>query len=64
MSAFSVQLPGKDFAGFDPAVHTGQEITVTGMLQNSAAVQSSTLFWTVVVREPQDVCLKPDTMCP
>ena len=61
---FSVQLPSRGFAGFDPDKHANQEITVTGMLQNSAAQASGTLFWTVVVRDAQDVCLKPAAQCP
>lgn len=61
---FNVQFPGKGVGGFDPAVHAGQEVTITGMLQNSVSRSGKTLFWTVVVRDQTDVCLQPRAMCP
>jgi len=61
---FNVQFPGKGVGGFDPAIHAGQEVTITGMLQNSVSRSGKTLFWTVVVRDQTDVCLQPRAMCP
>lgn len=61
---FNVQFPGKGVGGFDPALHAGQEVTITGMLQNSVSRSGKTLFWTVVVRDQTDVCLLPKAMCP
>lgn len=61
---FSVQFPGKGVGGFDPAMQAGQEVTITGMLQNSVSRSGKTLFWTVVVRDQTDVCLQPRAMCP
>lgn len=60
---FNVQLPGKGVGGFDPAMQAGQEVTITGMLQNSVSRSGKTLFWTVVVRDQSDICLKPRAMC-
>ncbi|MFO0578648.1 MAG: hypothetical protein U1A78_31990 [Polyangia bacterium] len=64
----SVALPGKGFGGFDPDKHarasTPTEATFTGMLQNGASKSGKTLFWTVVLREATDVCLKPKAQCP
>lgn len=64
----SVALPGKGFGGFDPDKHarasTPTEATFTGMLQNGSSKSGKTLFWTVVLREANDVCLKPRAMCP
>lgn len=60
---FSVQLPGKGFAGFDPALLAGTEATFVGMLQNGASKSGKTLFWTVVVRDAGDVCLLPKAQC-
>ena len=60
---FSVQFPGKGVGGFDPMVHAGTEVTITGMLQNSVSRSGKTLFWTVVVRDQSDICLKPRAMC-
>lgn len=63
----SVQLPGKGFGGFDPDKHaratTPTEATFTGMLQNGSSKTGKTLFWTVVLRETTDVCLKPKAQC-
>jgi hypothetical protein len=61
---FSVQLPGKGFAGFDPLAMAGQQATFTGMLQNSASKSGKTLYWTVTVRNTSDVCLLPSAQCP
>ena len=61
---FSVQLPGKGFAGFDPGALAGQPATFTGMLQNSASKSGKTLYWTVTVRNANDVCLLPKAQCP
>ena len=60
---FSVQMPGKGFAGFDPLVAAGQSGTFTGMLMNSASKSGKTLYWTVAVRTASDVCLTPRTGC-
>jgi hypothetical protein len=60
---FNVQFSGKGVAGFDPAMHAGREVTMTGMLQNSVSKSGKTVFWTVVVREESDVCLQPRAMC-
>lgn len=64
----NVQLPGKGFGGFDPATHaratTPTEATFVGMLQNGASKSGKTLFWTAVVRDASDVCLKPKAQCP
>lgn len=54
---FSVQLPGRGFAGFDPDAQKGRDITVTGMLQNSASATGALLFWTIAVRDAQDLAL-------
>lgn len=61
---FNVQFPGKGVGGFDPAMQAGQEVTITGMLQNSVSRSGKTLFWTVVVRDQSDICLQPRAMCP
>jgi hypothetical protein len=61
---FNVQFSGKGVAGFDPAVQAGQEMTITGMLQNGVSKSGKTIFWTVVVREESDVCLQPRANCP
>lgn len=61
---FNVQFSGKGVGGFDPAVHAGKEVTMTGMLQNSVSKSGKTVFWTVVVREESDVCLQPRASCP
>jgi len=60
---FSVQFPGKGTNGFDPMLHKGKEVTLTGMLQNSVSKSGKTLFWTVVVRDPSDVCIGPRATC-
>lgn len=60
---FNVQFPGKGVGGFDPAMHAGQEVTITGMLQNSVSRSGKTLFWTVVVRDQTDLCLQPRANC-
>ena len=62
-SYFSVQLPGKGFAGIDPTQLAGQPATFTGMLQNSASRSGKTLYWTVSVRNKDDVCLLPREQC-
>ena len=59
---FSVQLPSRGFAGVDPDMQAGKEVTITGMLRNSAASES-TLFWTLVVRDAQDVCFGGPAQC-
>lgn len=61
---FNVQFSGKGVGGFDPAIHAGKEVTMTGMLQNSVSKSGKTVFWTVVVREEGDVCLQPRASCP
>lgn len=61
---FSVQFPGKGVGDFDPAIQAGKEVTITGMLQNSASKSGKTLYWTVSVRDQTDVCLLPRAMCP
>lgn len=61
---FSVQFPGKGVGGFDPATQAGKEVTITGMLQNSASKSGKTLYWTVSVRDQTDVCLQPRATCP
>lgn len=61
---FSVQFPGKGVGNFDPAIQAGKEVTITGMLQNSASKSGKTLYWTVSVRDQTDVCLLPRAMCP
>lgn len=61
---FSVQLPGKGFAGFDPLKLAGTEASFVGMLMNSASKSGKTLYWTVAVRTASDVCLTPRTGCP
>lgn len=53
--AFAVELPGQGFGGVDWTKRQGQRLTVTGMLQNSASKSGSTLFWTVLVRQPTDI---------
>lgn len=63
-SYFSVQVPGKGFAGFDPLVMAGREATFVGMLQNGVSTSGKTLFWTVGVRNTDDVCLLPKAQCP
>jgi len=60
---FSVQFPGKGVAGFDPSTQAGKEVTITGMLQNSASKSGKTLYWTVAVRDESDVCLLPRAQC-
>ena len=60
---FSVQLPGKGFAGLDPLKLAGTEATFVGMLMNSASKSGKTLYWTVAVRTASDVCLTPRTGC-
>ena len=61
---FSVQMPGKGFASFDPLTMAGQQASFVGMLQNSASKSGKTLFWTVTVRSTNDVCLLPKAQCP
>ncbi len=63
-SYFSVQVPGKGFADFDPLVMAGREATFVGMLQNGVSTSGKTLFWTVAVRNTGDVCLLPKAQCP
>ena len=63
-SYFSVQVPGKGFAGFDPLLMAGREATFVGMLQNGVSTSGKTLFWTVAVRNTGDVCLLPKAQCP
>lgn len=63
-SYFSVQVPGKGFAGFDPLLMAGREATFVGMLQNGVSTSGKTLFWTVAVRNAGDVCLLPKAQCP
>ncbi len=60
---FSVQMPGKGFAGFDPLVAAGQSGTFTGMLMNSASKSGKTLYWTVAVRSTGDVCVPSGAGC-
>lgn len=60
---FSVQFPGKGFGGFDPLKIAGQEATLTGMLQNSVSKSGRTLYWTVVIRDTDDVCVGPRAGC-
>jgi hypothetical protein len=60
---FSVQMPGKGFAGFDPLKLAGTEASFVGMLMNSASKSGKTLYWTVAVRSASDVCLTPRTGC-
>ena len=56
------QHRGRGFAGVDPDMQAGKEVTITGMLRNSAASES-TLFWTLVVRDAQDVCFGGPAQC-
>lgn len=60
---FGVAFPGKGVGGFDPLIHAGKDITLTGMLQNGVSRSQKTLFWTVVLRDQTDVCINTRSAC-